>query len=85
MEDRAYLLAEARRYFRLAQAKSDPVMAANLEAMAQCFMARAEAAEAESQKSVGAVDAGDYSPFVVGLNLKAGGSVLDRIRHRAGR
>ncbi len=84
MEDRAYLLAEARRYFRLASAKSDRVMAANLEAMAQSFLARAEAAEAaESAKP--ALDTGDYSPYVVGLNLKTGGSILDRIRQRAGR
>ena len=83
MEDRAYLLAEARRYFRLARAKSDRVMAANLEAMAQSFLARAEAADTEPANP--AMESADYSPFVVGLNLKNGGSVLDRIRHRAGR
>ncbi len=82
MLDRAYLLAEAQRYFRLAQAKSDRALAANLEAMGRAFLARAEAAEADPKSTV---DPGDYSPFVAGLSLKPGSSVLERIKERAGR
>jgi hypothetical protein len=80
MEDRTYLLSEAERYFRLARAKSDRALAASLEAMAQSFLARAEAADAQSGKPSG--EGGSYSPFVVGLNLKTGGSILDRLCHR---
>lgn len=47
MTSEAYFRDQAARYFRIARAKSDPKMAARLEAMAREFLERAEAVASE--------------------------------------
>jgi hypothetical protein len=46
MANEAYFRDQATRYSRIARAKSDPEMAARLEAMAREFLAKAETAAA---------------------------------------
>ena len=49
MASEAYFRDQAARYFRIARAKSDPKMAARLEAMAREFLERAEAVASEHE------------------------------------
>jgi hypothetical protein len=60
MPSEAYFREQAARYFRIARAKSDPKMAARLEAMAREFLERAEAVA--SQHDVIKVSAAATSP-----------------------
>ena len=79
MEDRAYLMEQAKRYFRLARAKSDREIATSLEAMARAFLAKAETWQPKS-----GAEAAGHSPFVVGLNVKPEPSVLARFPKLSG-
>ena len=49
MTSEAYFRDQAARYFRIARAKSDPKMAARIEATAREFLERAEAVASERE------------------------------------
>ena len=63
MANEAYFRDQATRYFRIARAKSDPRMAARLEAMAREFLAKADAAATTAVEVAPAASAPIPRPF----------------------